>query len=54
MTYGPDAIYRDVSYISYHFHWSLDDVLDLEHPQRQRFVDEIERLNQAAAGAVLR
>ena len=27
--------------MAYHFHWSLDEILDLEHPDRQRFVDEI-------------
>jgi hypothetical protein len=41
-----DAIYAEVSYIAYHFHWSLDDILDLEHRQRQRFVREIGDINR--------
>ena len=41
MTYAPDRIYEEVAYVAYHFHWALDDILDLEHPQRLRFVSEI-------------
>lgn len=50
MTYAPDRIYEEVAYVAYHFHWPLNDILDLEHPQRLRFVGEIaginDRLNQ--------
>lgn len=46
MTYAPDRLYREVAYIAYHFHWQLDDILDLEHPVRHRFVKEIGRLNE--------
>jgi hypothetical protein len=38
-------LYREVAFVAYHFHWALDDILDLEHPQRRRFVAEIARLN---------
>ena len=31
VTYAPDRIYEEVAYVAYHFHWSLDDILDLEH-----------------------
>lgn len=45
MTYGPDRIYEEVSYVAYHFHWPLDDILDLEHGQRLRYVREIAAIN---------
>ena len=32
--------------MAYHLHWSLDDILDLEHPDRQRFVTEIAAINR--------
>lgn len=32
--------------MAYHFHWSLEAILDLEHPVRRRFVNEIGRINQ--------
>ena len=44
MRYAPDALYREVAYLALHFHWSLDDILDLEHPMRRRFVNEINDL----------
>ncbi len=46
MSYATDRLYEEVAYIAYHFHWSLDEILDLEHPLRQRFVAEIARINQ--------
>lgn len=46
MTYAPDRIYEEVAYVAFHFHWSLDDILDLEHTQRRRYVTEIGSLNQ--------
>jgi hypothetical protein len=44
VTNGADRLYREVSFVAFHFHWSLDDILDLEHPNRRRFVREIERI----------
>ncbi len=31
--------------MAYHLHWPLDDILDLEHPDRLRYVSEIARIN---------
>jgi uncharacterized protein DUF6760 len=50
VTYGAERVLEEVSYVAYHFHWPLDDILDLEHPDRQRFVTEIDRLNGRAHG----
>ena len=50
MTYAADRLYEEVAYVAYHFHWPLDEILDLEHGDRQRYVGEIHRLNEAAAG----
>ncbi|HEY5835587.1 DUF6760 family protein [Streptomyces sp.] len=50
MTYAADELYDEVAYIAYHFHWPLDTLLDLEHPERRRYVQQITRLNQLAAG----
>ena len=49
MTYAPDRIYEEVAYVAYHFHWSLDEILDLEHKQRLRFVGEIAQINTRLA-----
>lgn len=45
MTYAADRIYEEVAYVAYHFHWALDDILDLEHTQRLRYVKEIADIN---------
>ena len=45
MTYAADRLHEEVAYIAYHFHWPLDDILDLEHPDRQRYLTEITRIN---------
>ncbi len=45
MTYAPDRIHEEVAYVAYHFHWALDEILDLEHGQRGRYVQEIASIN---------
>ncbi len=35
----PDAIlWEEITYLAYQLHWSLDDLLDLEHRQRRRLI----------------
>jgi uncharacterized protein DUF6760 len=46
MTYQPDRLYEEVAYVAYHFHWSLASIIDLEHGERRRYVDEIARINR--------
>ncbi|MFE9751332.1 hypothetical protein FHX81_6368 [Saccharothrix saharensis] len=45
MTYGTDRLHEEVAYVAYHFHWSWDSILDLEHADRLRYVAEIGRIN---------
>ena len=49
MTYAADRIHEEVAYVAYHFHWPLDDILDLEHGQRLRYVNEISLINTRIA-----
>ncbi|VTU28829.1 DUF6760 family protein [Variovorax sp. RA8] len=46
--YPLPALYREVAFIAYHFHWSPQEVLTLEHAQRQRWVEEISAINERA------
>jgi hypothetical protein len=46
VTYAADRLFEEVAYVAYHFHWAFDDIADLEHPLRRRFVDEISRINR--------
>ncbi|GAA0916567.1 DUF6760 family protein [Nonomuraea longicatena] len=45
MTHAPDRLYAEISYVAYHFKWPLDEILDLEHGDRRRFVAEIAAMN---------
>ncbi len=44
----PRELYRQLSFISYYFHWGLEDVLNLPHLERERFCREISRINREA------
>ena len=46
MSYPLERIFQEVAYIAYHFHWSLDDLLDMEHRERQLWIKEISTINK--------
>jgi hypothetical protein len=46
VTYAVDRLYEEIAYVAYHLHWSLPDILDMEHPLRERFVAEIASINR--------
>ena len=45
MTADADRLWEEIAYVAYHCSWPLDDILDLEHPVRRRFTEEIGRIN---------
>jgi hypothetical protein len=45
MGYPSERMHEEVAYIAYHFHWPRDQIMDLEHHERQRWVAEIARMN---------
>ena len=49
MTFDAERLFEEVAYVAYPFHWPLNEILDLEHPLRQRFVEEIAAINRARA-----
>ncbi|WP_408648775.1 DUF6760 family protein [Tumidithrix elongata] len=42
--YPSDLFYEEVAFIAFHFHWSLEDILNLTHSDRRRWVEEISKL----------
>jgi hypothetical protein len=44
--YPLNALYEEVAFLAYHFHWPHDDVLNLEHGERRRWVEEISAINE--------
>lgn len=45
-TYPREQLYQEIAYIAYHFHWSVDAVLDMEHQERHVWLHEIARINR--------
>ncbi|MEU8785756.1 MULTISPECIES: DUF6760 family protein [unclassified Streptomyces] len=48
MTYATGRIEEEVAYLAYHFHWGIDDILDLEHADRRAYVSQIATLVERA------
>lgn len=48
--YPLDRIYEEVAFIAYHFHWSHDEIMNMEHRERQRWVAEISGINRKLSG----
>ncbi|MEH1857738.1 MAG: DUF6760 family protein [Nostoc sp.] len=44
--YPSEQMHEEVACIAYYFHWSLTDILDLEHQSRRRWVTEISKIKQ--------
>jgi hypothetical protein len=44
--YPLKALYEEVAFVAYHFHWSPGEVMNLEHADRRRWVAEISAINQ--------
>lgn len=44
--YPLKAVYEEVAFVAYHFHWPPDAVLNLEHVERRRWVAEISAINE--------
>jgi hypothetical protein len=46
MSYPRDQIFREVAYLAYHFHWSLHEIMELDHQTRHRFIHEVSEINR--------
>ena len=41
-----DELFSETARLAYYLHWPLETILDLEHRDRRRFLDEAEALAQ--------
>jgi hypothetical protein len=46
VTYASERLFEEVAYVAYHFHWSLEEILNLEHADRLNFVRQISSINR--------
>ena len=44
-TYSMDKLFKEISYIAYHFHWPFDQIVNMEHRDRIRWCNEISQIN---------
>jgi len=43
------VLHGEVAFVAYHFHWPLADILELQHAERRRWVEEISSINRRIA-----
>ena len=48
--YPLDRLYEEVAFIAYHFHWSHEEIMNMEHKERQKWVEEISKINRQLSG----
>ncbi|HEX3034031.1 MAG TPA: DUF6760 family protein [Thermodesulfobacteriota bacterium] len=48
--YPLDRIYEEVAFIAYHLHWSHEEIMNMEHRERQRWCEEISKINRQLSG----
>lgn len=44
--YPEDKLYRELSFIAYYYHWSMEEVLSLDHRSRRRWCREISEIHR--------
>ncbi len=46
MGYPCDLIFGEVAFIAYYLHWPMEQIMSLDHRERQRWVGEVSKINQ--------
>jgi hypothetical protein len=41
IVYPLDRLYEEIAYIAHHWHWSYDQILQMDHSERRGWVDQI-------------
>lgn len=44
--YPLDQLQEEVAFLAYYFHWPLEHILELEHEDRRRWVEQISGINR--------
>jgi hypothetical protein len=51
MRYPSDRLHEEVAYLAHHVSWTYQEVMQLDHRERQRWVAEVARISQRATPA---
>jgi hypothetical protein len=49
--YPLGKLYEEMAFIAYHFHWSWEELMNVEHRERRRWCEEISRINRTLSDA---
>lgn len=44
--YPLDAVHEEVAFVAFHFHWAPEQIFNMEHQERRRWVAEISSINR--------
>ena len=44
--YPPEQLFQEVAYLAYYFHWPHWEIMDMNHIERFRWVNELARINR--------
>ena len=45
MCYPLDRLREEVAYLAYHLNWTYDDVMEMEHAERQEWLEQVAHIN---------
>ena len=47
MTGDPaESLYQEIAFIAYYLHWPREQIMSLDHRERQKWVAEVSKINQ--------
>lgn len=46
LSYPPERLREEIAYIAYYLHWPYEQVMAMEHRERQQWVAEVAKINQ--------
>lgn len=49
--YSSNELYRQIAFLAYYLHWGCGELLELPHAVRERFCEEVGRMNRQTGGA---
>jgi hypothetical protein len=47
VSYPADRLFEEIAYLARYLHWSHDQIMAIDHLERQRWVAEVARTNEA-------
>ena len=50
MRYPIKKLEEEIAFIAYYFHWSHNEIVNLEHKDRKRWCEEISKINRKLNG----